>query len=162
MKTRLCLMLAAVAFLAAGCGKSSSTSAPAVGTAASPREVDLSAGDAMKYDVTEIDAKPGEYLTVVLTNTGTLPPTVMAHNWVLLKAGTDVAAFDAAAAAAKATDYIPTDLEGDIIARIPLQGPRKSGQVTFQVPTTPGDYNYLCTFPAHYQAGMHGILKVQP
>lgn len=154
-------MLAAAAALA-GCGKPSSPSTPPAGTAASPREVDLSAGDTMKYDVTEIDAKPGEYLTVVLTNAGTLPANVMAHNWVLLKAGTDVASFDAAAAAAKATDYLPTSLEGDVLARIPLQGPRKSGQVTFQAPTAPGDYDYLCTFPAHYQAGMHGVLKVQP
>ncbi len=47
----------------------------------------------MKYDVTSIDATPGEKITVTLTNVGTLPKVAMAHNFVLLKAGTDVSAF---------------------------------------------------------------------
>ena len=162
MKILRLVGLAASAALLAGCGPSSSTPAPAaVGTAAAPREIDISANDTMKYDVTSIQAQPGEYLTVVLTNTGTLPVTAMAHDWVLLKQGTDVAAFDAAAAVAKDTNYIPPTMTDDIIARIDMLGPRKSGQVTFQAPTAPGDYNYICTFPAHYQAGMHGVLTVK-
>src|SRR5665811_76225 len=74
--------------------------------AAGPQEIDLTAGDTMKYNITTITAKPGEDLKVVLTNNGTQPVEVMAHNWVLLKAGTDVAAFDAAALTAKDTGYI--------------------------------------------------------
>ena len=61
----------------------------------------------MKYSVTSIEAKPGEDIKVILTNTGTQPVEVMGHDWVLLKAGTDVAAFAAAALNAKATGYIP-------------------------------------------------------
>jgi uncharacterized cupredoxin-like copper-binding protein len=70
-------------------------------------------------------------------------------------------AFDSAASTAKATDYLPPGREGDILAHIELLGPRKSGEVSFTAPTTPGDYTFLCTFPAHYQAGMHGILTVK-
>jgi azurin len=85
----------------------------------------------------------------------------MGHNWVLLKAGSDVAAFDSAAVNAKDTGYIPPALKDEIIAHIDLLGPRKSGEAEFTVPTVPGDYPYLCTFPAHYQVGMKGVLTVK-
>jgi len=115
----------------------------------------------MKYSITAIEAKPGEDIKVVLTNIGTQPKEVMGHNWVLLKAGSDVAAFDAAALNSKDTGYIPAALGDEIIAHIDLLGPRKSGEVEFKAPMTPGDYNFLCTFPAHYQAGMRGVLTVK-
>ena len=114
----------------------------------------------MKYDVTAMDAKPGEDLKVVLTNAGSNPITVMGHNWVLLKAGSDPAAFAMAAVTAGAP-YIPANLKDEIVAKVDLLGPHKSGEVDFKAPTTPGDYPYLCTFPAHFQSGMHGILTVK-
>jgi azurin len=115
----------------------------------------------MKYSITAIDAKPGEDIKVVLTNIGTQPKEVMGHNWVLLTAGSDVAAFDAAALNSKDTGYIPAALSGEILAHIDLLGPRKSGEVEFKAPMTPGEYPFLCTFPAHYQAGMRGVLTVK-
>ena len=59
----------------------------------------------MKYDVTAMEAKPGEDLKVVLTNAGSNPITVMGHNWVLLKAGSDAAAFSTAAVTARRAVY---------------------------------------------------------
>jgi azurin len=125
------------------------------------RTIEITAGDTMKFNVTSIEAKPGEELKVVLTNIGTQPKEVMGHNWVLLKAGTDVAAFSAAAVTAKADDYIPKALKDQIVAHTALLGPRKSDEVIFKVPSTPGEYPFLCTFPAHYQVGMKGVLTVK-
>jgi azurin len=159
MKTRLLALTALVALVTSGCGQKD-TSATAAAPAG-PREIDLTAGDTMKYNITQIDAKPGEDLKVVLTNEGTQPVLVMGHNWVLLKAGSDVAAFDAAALTSKDTNYIPAALADEIIAHIDLLGPRKSGEADFKAPTTPGDYPFLCTFPAHYQTGMKGTLTVK-
>jgi azurin len=160
MKTRLLLVTALAALVSSGCGqKDSSTQASSA--AAGPRVIEITAGDTMKYDVTAIEAKPGEDLKVILTNNGTQPKEVMGHNWVLLKAGTDVAGFDAAAVGAKDTGYIPAALADQIIAHIDLLGPRKSGEVDFKAPATPGVYPFLCTFPAHYQTGMKGFLTVK-
>ena len=160
MKTRLLFATVLVALVSYGCGHKD-TSAPDTTAASGPREIDITAGDTMKYSVTAIDAKPGEDLKVVLTNNGTQPLEVMGHNWVLLKAGTDVAAFDAAALTSKATGYIPAALSDEIVAHIDLLGPRKSGEADFKAPTTPGEYPFLCTFPAHYQTGMKGTLTVK-
>jgi azurin len=161
MKTRLIFVSALVALVTAGCGKTDTSSSTAAAAPAGPREIDITAGDTMKYDVTQIDAKPGEDLKVVLTNAGTQPVEVMGHDWVLLKAGSDVAAYDAAALTAKDTGYIPDSLKGEVVAQIGLLGPRKSGEADFTAPTVPGDYPYLCTFPAHYQTGMKGTLTVK-
>jgi azurin len=161
MKTRLFYISALAAVLTAGCSKSTDSSTAAAPAPSGPRTVEITAGDTMKYSVTQIDAKPGESLAVILTNNGTQPVTVMGHNWVLLKAGTDVAAFDAAALNSKDSGYIPAALADQMITHIDLLGPRKSGEADFNAPTTPGDYPFLCTFPAHYQAGMRGTLTVK-
>jgi azurin len=80
---------------------------------------------------------------------------------VLLKSDADVAAFDAAALTSKDTNYIPAALSGEILEKIDILGPRKSGEVDFKVPTVPGEYHFLCTFPAHFQTGMTGVLTVK-
>jgi azurin len=164
MKKSILSLLTLSALLLAGCGQSSQTTAPtatASAAPAGPREIDISANDTMKYDTVAMTATPGEDLKVVMTNAGTIPKEVMGHNWVLLNANVDVTAFATAASTSKDTDYIPAGHEADIIAKVGLLGPRKSGEVEFKAPTTPGQYTFLCTFPAHYQAGMHGILTVK-
>lgn len=114
----------------------------------------------MRYNITSIEAKPGEQLHVTLTNAGSLPKEAMAHNWVLLKQGEDPMAFSAAAATAKDQGYIPDNLKDKIIAFIPLQGPHQTGEVTFKAPDQPGEYPFLCSFPGH-AALMKGTLTVK-
>eukprot|EP01035_Chromulina_nebulosa_P061673 gene61673-84347_t len=115
------------------------------------RVIKLRAGvdNAMKFDVTTFNAAPGETIKVTLTNACALPKAVMGHNWVLLKAGTDTTAFANAAAPEAAKDYIPEKQKDKILAVIALLGPNETGEVTFTAPTEPGEYPFLCTFPAH-------------
>lgn len=130
-----------------------------------PRRVSITVGDPvgekMTYSVSTITAKPGERLTVQLYSTAQTPKIVMAHNWLLLKAGTNVKAFIDAAANARATDFIPPALKGQILAEIPLVGPGESLRVTFTAPKVPGKYPYICSFAGHFAAGMFGDLIVK-
>ena len=125
------------------------------------RTIELTAGDTMKYDVTSIQAKPGERLHVVLKDTGTAPKTVMGHNFVLLKEGTSPVEFNNAAMNARDTDFIPPSMKDNIIANTALVGPGETVDVTFAAPTKPGTYTYFCSFPGHYQVGMKGELIVK-
>ncbi|HTQ30589.1 MAG TPA: plastocyanin/azurin family copper-binding protein [Opitutaceae bacterium] len=154
------ILVPVLCFLAlAGCSRPEpAAQAPAP---SGPRTVALTAGDNMKYNLTEIDATAGEQLHVTLTNQGTLPKEAMGHDWILLKAGSDAEAYDRAALAAKDNGYQPPALASEVLAAIPLLGPNQTGEVTFQVPGQPGQYPFLCTFPAHYQSGMHGVLVVK-
>jgi azurin len=125
------------------------------------RTVVITANDNMRFSVTRIDAHPGEKITVQLKNDGTLPKEVMAHNWVLLKAGQDANAYATAALAAKEQEYLPKALAEEVLAFIPLVGAHREGETTFTAPTVPGSYPFLCSFPAHCTVGMRGELVVK-
>ena len=115
----------------------------------------------MKYDVTEITAKPGEKLHVVLKAVGTMPKIAMGHNFVLLKPGVAPLEISNAAFNARATDFIPPDMKDKIIAFTPVAAGGETVEVTFTAPTKPGKYDYLCTVPGHFAAGMKGTLTVK-
>lgn len=158
----LALSLAAGALLLAGCGKKDD--AAASGSAAAGPAVtvlELTANDSMKFSATRFEVKPGADLKVILTNIGSMPKAAMAHNWVLLKKDADVQAFSMAAVTAAATDYIPAAKQGDVIAHTKMLGPKQSDEIAFKAPTEPGEYPFLCSFTAHYQAGMKGVLVVK-
>lgn len=161
VKKPVASLISCAALLLAGCGRQEAAPAGATAAAPGPRIVEITANDMMKYSVTAIQAAPGEDLVVELANIGALPKETMSHNWVLLKAEADAGAFSNAAVAAKATDYLPAALADEVIAHIAMLGPGQSGKVEFRAPSAPGDYPFLCTFPAHYQVGMKGILTVK-
>lgn len=138
-------------------------SLPASVAATAPRVVKIRTGvdNAMKFDVTSITASPGETIKVVVSNACALPKTVMGHNWVLLAAGTDPVAFANAAAADAAGGYIPAAMKDKVLAAVGLLGPNETGEVTFQAPAKPGQYPFVCSFPAHCIVGMKGMLVVK-
>jgi azurin len=156
--------------LTAGCGKKESAApagapSPASSAATAPvaglKEVTIEANDAMKFSVTRFEVAPGQQVKVVFKNVGTLPKEAMGHNWVLLQKGTDVMAFSTAALPAKATDYIPDSMKGAVLAHTKLLGPKQTEELTFAAPSEPGDYPFVCSFPAHTMAGMRGVMVVK-
>ncbi|MBE2213375.1 MAG: azurin [Opitutaceae bacterium] len=155
------LPLATIALLLAACGGAKDTaSAPAPGPG-DGRPVVITANDKMMYSLAEIRAKPGEKISVTLSNTGSMPKQSMGHNWVLLVEGTNVMDFTNAAAQAIPTEYIPDKFKDAIIAHTRLLGPKESDTVTFTAPSTPGRNLFVCTFPGHFQVGMKGVLIVE-
>lgn len=136
----------------------------ALGTMAAPREVRVEVGDHMRFDVTRIEAAAGEVLRVHVAHRGKGPKEVMGHNWVLLRPGADATAYANAAVGAKAHDYLPPARSDDLLAATKLLGGGARDAVVFTVPedAAPGtELVYLCTFPAHLQLGMRGVLVVR-
>jgi azurin len=130
--------------------------------AAKPREIAITGNDAMQFSVKKIEAKAGEKLKIVLSAIGSMPKTEMAHNWVLLAKGTDAASFAMVAAMARNDGYIPKAKKSSILAMTPqLVGAGEKTEVVFDVPKEPGEYEYICTFPGHFTAGMKGVLVVK-
>jgi len=125
------------------------------------KTITIAAYDTMNYSVKKIEAQPGQKLVVVLKNAGTLPKSVMAHNWILLKAG--ITADSYAKAALKMNDFEPKALAGEVIASVPALGPNESGTAAFTAPAAPGTYAYLCTAVGHTMggSGMRGVLIVK-
>ncbi|HEX6982947.1 MAG TPA: plastocyanin/azurin family copper-binding protein, partial [Balneolaceae bacterium] len=103
-----------------------------------------------------ITAQPGEKIHIILTTISDMPPSAMSHNWLLLDLQADTDAFATAAAQARDNDYVPSDMEDLIIAQTGMVAGGETKEVTFTVPEEIGTYDYLCTFPGHYLAGMTG------
>ncbi|MCO5233349.1 MAG: azurin [Chitinophagales bacterium] len=160
--------MASSALLFVACNNSSETStAPAPEETAevvdpatlAPLEVTINADDNMKYDVTEITAKEGQKVKVILHHVGKLPIASMGHNFVLLTEGSDLAQFAIEAINAKDNDYIPASLVDEVIAHTKTIGGGETAEVEFTAPAK-GTYEFLCSFPGH-SAMMKGTFIVE-
>lgn len=117
--------------------------------------IELTANDQLKFDKIELHVKANEKVTLTLKNIGTMPKESMGHNFVLLKDGTDLAAF--ATSAISAPDHIPANNPA-IITHTKLLGPGESDTIEFTVPA--GSYTFICSFPGHYLS-MTGVLTAE-
>ena len=116
-------------------------------------------GNEMKFAQTELTVEAGETVRIVLENTATSP--AMQHNVVVLTGDDNevINRVGQAAMGAASTEYVPEDEA--ILAYTPLAEPGETVDVTFEAPTEPGTYSFICTFPGHYMM-MQGILHVVP
>lgn len=122
----------------------------------------VTTADGSSYlELEAIKAKPGQELTIELTTKSELPPRSMSHNWILLKPETNPAVFDKEAVLAVENNYIPPQMEDNIIAHTKLAAGGETVSVTFNTPEQQGMYNYLCSFPGHFANDMRGKLIVQ-
>jgi len=107
----------------------------------------LAGNDLMKYDKSELTVKAGQEVTLTFRHTGKIDIKVMGHNFVLLKEGTSVPEFSAAAAAAgEADDWIAN--KDQIIAHTKMIGGGQTTSITFTAPAA-GTYDFICSFPGH-------------
>lgn len=122
----------------------------------------IKASNGKKYlQLKNISVAAGEKVRIILSSIGSLPASAMSHNWILLKHGVDPSTFATAAMQAKDNQYIPTDQKENIIAHTSLAAGGETVEVTFTAPAKKGEYDYLCSFPGHFQSGMKGKLIVQ-
>ncbi|MFA5620872.1 MAG: azurin [Weeksellaceae bacterium] len=115
--------------------------------------------DQMKFNVNELKVKAGQKVKLTLKHVGTMGTDVMGHNWILLKSGTDVHAFGMAAVTAKDNDYIPAEMNDNIIVHTKLIGGGESVTIEFDAPEA-GVYDFLCSFPGHFSV-MQGKFIVE-
>lgn len=165
---KLCALAFSVLALIPAAATAGQTAAKATAAAKAPaaakgagRTITINADDKMKFDVTTVAAKPGEKLHIVLKSVGTMPKTVMGHNFVVPKPGESALEINNAAFNARATDFIPVEMKDKILAFTPLAGPGETVEVTFAAPAKAGSYPYMCTFPGHFAMGMKGTLVVK-
>ena len=126
----------------------------------SPKDLQiiLNSNDQMQFDKKVLSSSPGQKITLTLNHTGRGNKMIMGHNFVLLKKDVDVDIFARKAVEASDNEYIPKE-EEEMIAYTKLIGGGESVTISFQAPSQ-GIYNFICTFPAHYQL-MRGQLIVK-
>lgn len=176
-------ILVILAVLVSGCGGSGEQQAQQDETPDEPRTIEIIGVNTLKFavrssadDIATVDdltqnpgllrlvsitASPGEEIRIVLATRSQMPASAMAHNWVLLAPGTDAEAFAEAAVQEAENNYIPQDMTDSILAHTDLAGGGEVVEITFTAPVEPGTYDFICTFPAHFAAGMHGTLIIE-
>jgi azurin len=85
----------------------------------------------------------------------------MLHNFVLCAPGKGESVGNAALALGvdgAAKNYVPDS--DDVLFHTALTLPEASDTIYFNAPSTPGNYDYLCSFPGH-SALMKGVLRVE-
>ncbi len=160
MKSKIIISSLLCGLFLAGCGKKEEAAAPAA-SASAVATLELTANDSMKFSVTSFEVRAGQEVHVILTNIGNMPLAAMGHNWILLAKGTDPKAFVDAAMNAAATGYVPAAMADKVLAHTKLLGPKQSDEIVFKAPAVPGEYTFICSFPAHFLAGMQGVLVVK-
>lgn len=133
----------------------------AAGQPGEVRTVEIQVADNMRFSPALINARPGERLRVVLRNGGKMPKTAMAHNFVLLKRGTNPKSFVDKSSAAAEAGFIAPALNEQVMAATALVGSGETSEVTFEAPAQAGEYTFVCTFPGHFNLGMKGLLVVK-
>jgi azurin len=109
----------------------------------------VEASDNMRFNIKRIVVNGGQKVKITLKHVGTMSKDLMGHNLVILKKGVKMNDFAQKANAAKDTDYIPADSENDIIAKTIMIGGGEETVIEFDAPEA-GEYDFLCSFPAHY------------
>ena len=113
--------------------------------------VTVDSTDQMSYNTKEIVIdKSCKTFTVNLTHSGSLPKTVMGHNWVLSKTADMAGVATDGMAAGLDKNYLK-DGDTRIIAHTKIIGAGEKDSVTFDVSKlNPAEtYEFFCTFPGH-------------
>jgi azurin len=125
------------------------------------KHIEITGNDQMKFSATTIEAKPRQTIVLTFRNIGTMPKVAMGHDWVLLEKNTDPLKFLAAGVTHASADYIDPAFANKVITRTKVLGPGESDVITFAAARIPSPYEFICTFPGHFAAGMKGQLIVQ-
>ena len=113
--------------------------------------------DQMKYDIEEFTVEAGTTIEILFENND-----AMQHNLLIVEPDALAIVGNAAETMAKtpsgvAKGYVP-DL-AQVLAYTVLVDPGTTSKLRFEVPSTTGDYPFVCTFPGHWQT-MNGVMKV--
>lgn len=122
------------------------------------REVVVKTVSGLKFDVTLIEVKAGEAISLTLVNEDVMP-----HNLVVVNPGAAKKVGEASLKMLnnpKAGDLNYTPKMKEVRVIVPIIDPKKKVTVYFKAPKEKGDYPFICTFPGHWQI-MQGVLRVK-
>lgn len=112
-------------------------------------------GNEQKFSADTIRVEPDQKVSLRLINHATLP--VMEHNFVLVLPGAAQEVALSGLDAGPGENYV-SPVDTNVVAATPVAAPGDTVSVSFN-PPQPGLYDFICTFPGHYER-MHGIFIV--
>ena len=111
----------------------------------------------MNYDKETIAVQAGKPVLFVLQNADVMP-----HNFVVAKPGSMQALGEIAEKLSQEASFAKRAFvpeSADVLVASTLLQPQASQKLTFNAPTEPGVYPYVCTYPGHWRR-MYGAMYV--
>lgn len=114
----------------------------------------------LRFDTTRIEVQAGKNFEIVFENDDVMP-----HNLVIVPPGKHMDIGNAAMTMTpdkvdkQGRAYLPADWEKQILAATKLLEPGQKETIKLKAPGTPGEYEFVCTFPGHAVI-MWGVLSV--
>lgn len=119
-------------------------------------EITISTEPGLMYDTELIRVDAGSKLALTFNNDDD-----MAHNIVITQPeSADVVGRAAMNLGLDAGDLEYVPISGRVLYHTSMLEPGQVETIYIDVPDTPGDYTFVCTFPGHYMT-MRGILRVE-
>ncbi|ARS34994.1 plastocyanin/azurin family copper-binding protein [Pontibacter actiniarum] len=110
----------------------------------------------IRYSKDTLEVKAGALVKLNLVNEGIDMP--MVHNVVFTEPGKYKEVALAAAEVGASGSYVPDSKL--VIAATPMALPGQTVELEFTAPTKPGTYDFVCTYPGHWEK-MNGVLLVK-
>ncbi|WP_196269495.1 plastocyanin/azurin family copper-binding protein [Pontibacter rufus] len=110
----------------------------------------------MHFDLDTLKAEAGALIKLQLTNEAQDMP--MVHNLVITAPGKYREVALAGEEAGASGNYVPASQ--NVIAASPIALPGQTIELEFTAPARPGVYDFVCTYPEHWQR-MHGKFIVE-
>jgi plastocyanin len=113
----------------------------------------------LEFDKEELRVKAGQTIRITFNNTGN-----MEHNVLFIKPGSikeigRLADEMTSSPQGRNNHFVPDS--PNVVASTEIVQAGESTELTFQVPSEPGEYHFVCTIPGHWRS-MQGTLIVEP
>lgn len=132
------------------------TRMPVAWTAGPDKTINIGTLPELRFSLNQIDVKPGAKIRLVFTNDDD-----MQHNLLIVLGGaTDEIGEAALRLGLKGPNMQYVPVSDKVLFHTNLLQPHSVETIYFEAPQKPGRYEYLCTYPGHYQT-MRGILNVR-
>lgn len=129
---------------------------PAWWTNGPDKTITMGTEPGLQFSIKQFDVKPGAKIKLVFDNNDD-----MQHNLLIVQGGASdeigMAALKLGLNGSK-MQYVPKS--DKVLFHTNLLQPRSSETIYFEAPAKPGKYEYVCTYPGHFQI-MRGVMNVK-
>lgn len=113
----------------------------------------VSVDDDFTYSPASLAVSAGQDVSITFVNEASVE-----HTFNILKMGAELEHL----LEEEDAEHREEEMHEQVFLEMHEVGPGNSGSMTFTAPSEPGEYIIFCSIPGHYDAGLSGVLKVNP
>ncbi len=125
------------------------------------RSIAIEADESLVFSIVEIKAQPGEFLSIIFTNTAPADSSEVLHNVAFLNREFESQELLQTLPPTEDNFGLPENLREICLGETSIAKPGEEVELSFQAPWDKGNFTFFCTIPGHAFLGMQGLLVVE-